>query len=198
MRITREIFDAFLHCPTKGYLMAHGEAGHEEHEHRENVDAYRRDGLVRLGAETSTETNPIGNPASARWMDVSPLPRADLKLETAQFVIRIDALRIRRGKQPRDLSPIRFVPDEEVAATDKLSVAFDARVVAESTGSKPSIGEIIHGRDYRTVNVSLAPLYPKISSRLVALNRNLAKPTAPSPILNKHCPECCYRAGCRE
>jgi len=76
---------------------------------------------------------------------------------------------------------------------------FDASVFSQACGiTPPRLGKLIHGREYATTTVPLAPLYTKIQSILAAIFAQQTSPTPPPLVLNKHCTECRYAAQCRE
>lgn len=171
MRITQPVFDAFLRFPTKAYLVARGEVGFGVQAELAGIaDNYRRDAVAKESGRSI----------------------ATIDVENSRLAGHILAVRGQPRTKPRSAEyiPIRFIPEEEVTAMDRLSLAFDALLLASREGTNPSIGEIVHGREYATARVSLSAQYPKVRSTLRSLERILDSPAAPAPILNKHCPEC--------
>ncbi len=95
--------------------------------------------------------------------------------------------------------PIRFVSTERISTDDKLLLTFDASVFSQACGiTPPRLGKLIHGREYATTTVPLAPLYTRIQSILADISVQQTSPTPPPLVLNKHCAECRYAAQCRE
>jgi hypothetical protein len=171
MRITQPVFDSFLHCPTKAYLVACGEVGFGAQADLAGIaDNYHRDAVAE---------------ESHRGI-------AAIDVENSRMAGRIITVRgrLRTRQRSAEYIPVRFTPDEEVTATDRLSLAFDGLLLASREGTNPSSGEIVHGREYAAARVSLSALYPKVRSNLRSLERVLDSPAAPAPILNRHCPEC--------
>jgi predicted RecB family nuclease len=93
--------------------------------------------------------------------------------------------------------PIRFIFNNKLNLDDKLLLAFDALVLSEIVGRAIGRGKIIHGRDKVTwVNTSaLANKTRKVIGKIASL---LSSQSPPDLILNRHCAECEFRAGCRE
>ena len=93
--------------------------------------------------------------------------------------------------------PIRFIFRDKLSLDDRLLLAFDALVLSEIVGQLVGRGRIIHGRDQITsVKTSaLANEARKLTGKIAAL---LSSPSPPDLILNRHCAECEFRAGCRK
>jgi predicted RecB family nuclease len=95
-------------------------------------------------------------------------------------------------------SPVRFVPHEKLAPSDKLLVAFDALAVSRVTGHIPRVGKIVHGSRYVSATVPLSRLSGKAQSFLTKLATSRGNATPPPLVLNKHCPACQFRSRCRQ
>jgi predicted RecB family nuclease len=203
MTITQEVFEAFLNCPTKSYLRAKKAAGvpSEVTQWRQSQrQDFRESCWERLRSDTRGEGVFVGTP---------PLP----DLESARYCVilgyvvdllgihcLLDGLeRDRAVTCPKQSSyiPVRFVPNEKLAPSDKLLVAFDAFAFSQATGKTPHLAKIIHGGHLRTVTISLDGLYDKVRSILGSINARQA-PAPPPLMLNRHCPECEYRYRCRQ
>jgi predicted RecB family nuclease len=202
MAITQEVFEAFLHCPTKSYLRSKNVVGvpsevtewrqHQRHGFRESC-------WEQLRSDSRGEGLFVGTP---------PLPELesrcyrvifDYVVDLPEIYCRLHALE--RGRSARRLMessyvPVRFVPDERLAPSDKLLVAFDAFAFSQSSGKTLHLGKIVHGGHLRTVTVSLDGLLDKVRAILGNINAQQVEVVPPPLALNNHCPECEYRSRC--
>ena len=81
MKITSDLFDAFLKCPTKCYLRSTGQTGSGNvyaEWIREQNDAYRKEAVQRLvtaaEAEAAVTTPGAANLKTATWRIAADLP----------------------------------------------------------------------------------------------------------------------------
>lgn len=202
MAITQEIFQAYLRCPTKCHLVAHGvEAEWDPHlpPMTQGDDAFWREGVSRMCSGVPADEKLIGLPTLR-----------DLKRKRYRLVVDCGLLTPSLGAQVHGLhlptrekraaksvyTPFRFVSTEKVSVMDRMLLAFDAFVLAHVFGIAPLAGEIIHGREYTTTKVPLAALYGRVRSALQKIPQQLANPTPPAPVLNKHCAECQFARRC--
>lgn len=202
MTITQEIFEAFLRCPTKAYLIAH----HVEAERVpldpqvvETDEAYRKEGLSRICS---------GVPADETLIDAPTLN--DLKRRRYQLIVNcslitpsleagIHGLHLPTRDKPNTRGfyiPFRFVSTEKVPVIAKMLLAFDAFVLSEVSRTAVPVGEVIHGREYASTVVPLAASYSKMRSALGRIAELLANASPPPLILNKHCAECQFVQRC--
>ncbi len=203
MTITADIVEAFLKCPTKCYLRSVGEVGTGNAPAdwlRTQKESCRSEGIKRLTEGATTGECVIGssgtnNMKTAKW------------LLATEYVVRVQNLESNlhameripsegRGKRAQFI-PIRFVFNNKLSLDDKLLLAFDALVLSESVGQAVGRGKIIHGKDQVTsVKASaLANEMQKVTGKIASL---LSSHSPPDLILNRHCAECEFRAGCRQ
>jgi len=163
MKITSDLFDAFLKCPTKCYLRSTGQsgAGNAYAEWvREQNEAYRKEAAQRLvtvaEGEAAVTTSSASNLKTATWRLA-----VDLPLETEAMASRLLAVeRVPsegRGR-PAQFIPVRFVFFSKLTKDDRLRVAFDALVLSEVLGREVRMGMIIHGYDHARLKVKVACL----------------------------------------
>ncbi|MCX7007975.1 MAG: hypothetical protein NTY53_12140 [Kiritimatiellaeota bacterium] len=169
MNITNEIFAAYLKCPTKCFLRAHGEtgAGNEYAEWvRTESGSYRVEGLQRMAAGMPPGDCVTGIGATENFKTVKWRFAADLDAHAQNLESRIHAVeRIPpegRGRAAQFI-PIRFIFTNKLGKDDKLLVAFDAFVLAEMSGRAVSLMKIIHGDDLSTLKVKTAGLRNRVS-----------------------------------
>ena len=203
MKITSDLFDAFLKCPTKCYLRSTGQnaAGNAYAEWvREQKDAYRKEAVQRLVAVAGDEIA-VTPPDAANLKTATWRLAVDMPFETETMASRLHAVeRVPsegRGR-PAQFIPVRFVFFNKLTRDDRLLVAFDALVLSEVLGREVSAGKIIHGDDHAALKVKVASLLGparKLTGKMSAL---LAGGSPPDLVLNRHCGECEFRDGCRQ
>jgi predicted RecB family nuclease len=101
-----------------------------------------------------------------------------------------------RGERAQFM-PIRFVFSNKLSLDDKLLLAFDALVLSERLGRAVGRGKIIHGKDQVT-SVKTSALANEVQKVIGKIASLLSSHSPPDLILNRHCAECEFRAGCRQ
>jgi predicted RecB family nuclease len=203
MKITSDLFDAFLRCATKCYLRSTGQTGASNAYAewvRERNDAYRKEALQRLvtvaEGEAAVTTPDAANLKTATWRLA-----VDLPLETETMASRLHAVEREpsqgRGR-PAQFIPIRFVFFNKLTKDDRLLVAFDALVLSEVLGREVSVGKIIHGDNHATLKVKVASLLGTVRKLTGNISALLAGGSPPDLVINRHCGECEFRDGCRQ
>ncbi len=99
------------------------------------------------------------------------------------------------GKQ---LVPIRFTFPNKLSHIDKMLLAFDTLALPDKTQANIDMGRIIHGDDFTSSRIRIAPLLPpacKITGMVTPL---LSHPDPPKFALNRHCPECEFQKRCHK
>jgi len=94
--------------------------------------------------------------------------------------------------------PIRFVTNNKLTKFDKLLVAFDAHILAETFKRDVTHGKIIHGDGFSTLKVKISALVGEVRKVVGKISSLLTGNAPPDIILNCHCPECNYQKRCRE
>lgn len=205
MTITQAIFVAFTQCRTKSHLSLHSAAAAENPlgQARQHWDQlYQNNGSSRLREHVLDSQLYVGAPAVEAIQQQQYRLILDCTLQATELRAHVHGLELIRSPRTKGRSayvPIRFVSTERISTADKLLLAFDASVFSQACGiTAPRLGKLIHGREYTTTWVPLAPLYTKVQSILTAISVQQANPTPPPLLLNKHCAECRYAAQCRE
>jgi predicted RecB family nuclease len=203
MKITSDLFDAFLKCPTKCYLRSTGQtgAGNAYAEWvREQNDAYRKEAVQRLVTAAEGEAA-VTTPAAENLKTAAWRLTVDLPLETETMASRLHAVeRVPsqgRGR-PAQFIPVRFTFFNKLTKDDWLLVAFDALVLSEVLGREVSVGNIIHGDDHAALKVKVASLLNTVRKLTGKMSALLAGGLPPDLILNRYCGECEFRDGCRQ
>jgi len=185
MRITPDLFGAYLKCPTKSFLRAHGEApsGNAYAEwFRSQNESYRSAGVSRLKERVPRE----------EWAGPTPVP-PDLKAAKWRLAVDFQAqahnLESRlhavervpsegRGK-PAQFIPFRFIFSNKLTQDDKLVLAFDAVVFSETLGREVDSGRIIHGDDGAALKVKTSALAIKVRKLNAKISGLLANDSPP-------------------
>jgi len=207
MKITPEVFDAYLKCPTKCWLRASGEVS-EENPYAQWVktqtDSYREAETTRMVADlpdSEVDRSPSAeNTKSATWrlatgMTVQAEMGACVLESELHAVERVSAGG--RGKAAQFI-PIRFIFTNKLGKDDKLLLGFDAVALAKMQKREISLGKIVHGDDHIMIRVKTAALVGEVRKRVENITALLSNPETPDLILNRHCAECEYQPRCRK
>jgi predicted RecB family nuclease len=204
MKITPSLFHAHIKCPTKCWLRFTGEPAtgnpYAEWAQSQN-ESYRDTAIERLRSEMPQDECAIA-PAqeslkTSKWrlgFDVAVATSQNLETRL-QAVERVAPEG--RGKSAR-LIPIRFVFTNKLGRDEKLLLGFDAIVLSEILGREVSLGKIIHGDNHSRLKVKTTTLAGEVRKRIEKMTALLSSPSAPDLILNRHCAECEFQAGCRQ
>jgi hypothetical protein len=126
MSVTQEIFEAFVNCPTKSHLYSDGAMGtqSEFHEWRRRVqEEYKEAASARLHSPIKTNECYIGTPPVEHLEQRRYRLIFDYVVTTPELRARLHGLELARsgiGRADRSYIPIRFVPREKLATSDKL------------------------------------------------------------------------------
>ena len=201
--VTSQLFEAYLACPTKCYLLFIGEPSAENSfatwKHARG-ETYRLEAIQGLTSDhvyefdlTSTQ---VGSWKHALWR-FAVVPRISAQnLVTSPHVI--ERLSVNENSKSLQLVPIRFAPENKLSRANKLTAGFDALVLSRALNVKVELAKIIHGEHGTTLT-----LKPNIFSREInlAIGKIAAVLSAASPpnlSLNKHCIECEFQDRCRK
>ncbi len=201
--VTSKLFEAYLACPTKCFLLASGEfaLGNDftiwSGEWR---DSYLHAGLQRLIDDHShaveIELQPTSHWKRAKWhFAISQIIRIQ------NFEARPHALQripFEGPNKPAQYIPIRFIPTNKLSPSDKLVAGFEAYALAKAVGAKIGNAKIIHGDKSTTYTVKTSTLSRRVNKTIGQVASLLAATSPPDLVLNKHCPECLFQSRCRK
>jgi predicted RecB family nuclease len=204
MKITADIFEAFLKCPTKCYLRSLGDVG-TENAYADWLsiqnESCRREGVKCLTARTAPGEH-VGSPSATTNLKLAKWQFAiDYVVRSQNLESRLHAVeRIPSGGRSKAVQfiPIRFIPTNKISRDDKLLLAFDALVLSELLGHEVGIGRIIHGEDQAALKVKTSALAGDVRKRFKRIAAILSNPAPPDLILNRHCAECEFQTRCRQ
>ncbi len=205
MIITNLIFEAYLDCPLRCFLLSTNARGATDSYDRwvgmENA-SYRHTLEKRLAAEISPSEcliHPVAikNVKAAKWQLVLGVTLRQRNLESDVHAIRRTPLKGGETLNVRFV-PIRFSFANKLTKNDKLVLAFDALVLAGSLGISISYGEIIHGDGCIVTKVKTSELLKEARKTVAKMESMLSEGTPPGLFLNRHCTECEYQTHCRQ
>lgn len=202
MKITAEIFDAYLKCQTKCWLRAKDEPfdGNTYSEWvKARNESYRTIQTERLIAELSDD-QVARSPARetlmvAKWrLATCPIARTR-NLETSSHAV--EHIPSKGRGQSAQFIPIRYVFANKLTRDDKLLLAFDALVLSAMLGRKVDVGKIIHGDHQATLKMKPSSLTHEVLKLIGKIATLLSDTSPPDLVLNRLCAECEYQARCR-
>jgi len=207
MKITPDVFEAYLKCPTKCWLQATNEpsaGGTYPKWVKAQNDSYRVSETRRLVAEfpdNEVALSPdMKNFKAAKWRLASSLA-VHAQMDSCTLESELHALKRVPAEgwgKPTRFVPIRFVFTNKLSKDDKLLLALDAFALSKSLGREVSIGRIVHGDDHTTLKVKTSAMTSEVRKRLERIATLLSNPAPPDLVLNPHCPECEFQARCRQ
>ncbi|WP_157467915.1 hypothetical protein [Edaphobacter aggregans] len=164
VRISSELFGAYLKCPTKCFLRSLGDArsenGYANWVNNQEI-SYLDEGIKHLVegvGQIEVVTVPMDSKEmrSPQWrLAVGTLVRTQQNLEST--VHAIERLVSEGEEKSVQLIPIRLIPRNKVHKHDKLLLAFDALALCEMLGCEVRTGKIIHGNSYVTLKSTPLP-----------------------------------------
>lgn len=207
MKISSDLLNAFLKCPTKCWLRAAGEpaSGNAYAEWVKTQDvSYHATEIERLLSETPKGEVAVSPPPedlkAAKWRLAANLA---VHAITNTRVLESEVHAVERApsegrSRPSQFMPIRFIFTNKLGEDDKLLLAFDTFVLSEVTGREISFGKIIHGDDHSALKVKTAALSGEVRKCIERVAALLSSPTPPDLFLNRHCGECEFQTHCRQ
>jgi predicted RecB family nuclease len=201
--IESEVFARFLRCEVEADLHSRGVVGANRefgNWQRQCRDKYKQAASVALRSRYQDGQVHVGTPAPSaikakRWRLI-----IDCIAESSEARVRLDAVELAHKTDRTGFSlyyPIRLVPSEKVASSDKVLLAFDALALSRITGVVPSFGRIIYGSRFTTTVVLLAKLIPQVRAAIAKIAALRSRTEPSTPVLNKHCAECEFQSRCR-
>lgn len=207
MKITLDLFEAHLKCPTKCWLRAAGESSADNSYAawvKEQNDAYRTTEIVRLTGEFANNevahAPAVESITAGNWRLAS---RVMVRAQMNSWVLESELHAIERvpaddqGK-PADFIPIRFFFANKLGNKDKMMLGFDVFVLSEALGREISVGKIVHGDDSVTLRAKISALVGEVKKRTNRISSLLSSPSPPELVLIRHCAECEFQSRCRQ
>jgi predicted RecB family nuclease len=206
MKITSDLFQAYLKCSTKCWLRATNEPA-SENDYPKWVQAqnqsYRAAEVARLGAACPTNeiahSPDLNDVNTALWRLATNL-MTDAQLDSNVLESDLHAVQLvpAKDRSPAHVIPIRFIFTNKLDKADKLLLAFDAVTLSQSLGREISVGKIIHGDNHATSKVRISTLVGEVRKRIDKIAVLLTGSAPPELILNRHCAECEFQTRCHK
>ena len=204
MKPTAALFEAYLKCPTKCWLLSKGAIG-EGNAYAEWLkaqnEAFRAVALQRFQETVPENERVIAPPRGDNLKAAQWRLAVDMEVSADNAVSRLDLVErvVPKGRgPPAQLIPIRVTFRNKLIRDDRLLVAFDAQVLSEVLGCDVDLGKIIHGNDHGTLRVHTAGLLGEVRKSTRKVAELVASGSAPDLVLNRHCGECEFRDCCRK
>ena len=198
LRISTELFVAFLNCKYKAYLKTTDASGAaSDYEMMEtSLDEKYRMGASRCLLGGFPEDRVVDSPESVdRAIQQEFHAISNACVATGEFSVRFDALlrsSAKPGSRP-DYLPVLFTRSERISKHHKLLLAFHGFALSKAQGHPPRFGRIVHGEAFHNVRVCIDRLTSAVEEYLEEIRAT----TAPQFQLNDHCRVCEFRARCR-
>jgi predicted RecB family nuclease len=207
MNTTPELFEAFLKCPTKCWLLTAAVTP--------SGNLYAEWVIAQNKSYRAIETSRLLGDLPIDEVTMSPLTKS---LKAARWRLAINqTLRVKTSScplestihaiervpadetgKPTRIIPIRFIFTNKLGKADRLLLAFDALVLSQFLGREIAVGKIIHGDDHATVKVKTLVLAAEVRKRLDKIAALLSSSVPPELVLNPHCTECEFQARCSQ
>jgi len=197
--ITGDLVEAYFLCPRKAFLLMTGEPNPGPHDYVRMTDeqAAASRQARRVILQEARELPPDG--------EATNLSNGSNVVVDAEIVI--DGLHARcdfltKVSEPSRLGRFGYEPMKAIGTcrasrTDALGLAYQGFVLGEVQGRLPAFGTLVLLGN-RLSKVKLAAKYREVRRIVEALRAWAKAPaaSAPSVLLNKHCPSCPFRDAC--
>jgi len=202
MKITEELFEAYLKCPFKCFLLSANKPMTPSTYTvwvRAQNDSYRNCQANRLAAEVLPNEciispQRIEDVRGARWRLAMNVIIREKNLQSNIHAVR-KILPMGQGRRTQFI-PVRLIARNKITRDDKLLLAFDAYVLSEHLGCPIGRGQLVHGDNGTTVSVNIAILLNTVRQVTSRIAKVLSADSPPDLVLNRHCVECEFQPMC--
>ncbi|TWU42386.1 hypothetical protein Poly41_06830 [Novipirellula artificiosorum] len=202
MTINDSAFSAYLDCPYRAFLTLQRQVGTQRH--FETLRSRLHKKLIpRVEAAILRAVSPQTHSRKCRTT-VSDLRRGsplilNTVLASPRYSCRVAALQ--RVDGPSSLgdfyyTPIVFHEDAATSSSQKLLLAFAAKVLGRVQGNEPTVGHVIVGTACTLKRVLLKPFFQQAEDIISERKRYSSEISRPRQLLNSHCRVCPYHDGC--
>ena len=202
--ITFQAFDAYLRCRTKFYLLDRQvmPLSSSFTEATARIDAnYRVEAVLRLRASFGCDVIDYEQIKDQKLCGQSTTLvdcRNCYYIPENRSLNNTGERRLWLSYTDQTFSLILFSMSDKIATSHRLLLSFAALAVAQLTGKVPRIGRLCMGIEYQTKTIDLSNYIGKVSAMLDEIAQLRAKESAPSLVINKHCPMCDFHSLCRQ
>ena len=204
LTISLKTFAAYLNCPTKAYLLMHGEIP---------PSTFFADTLDKISAEYKIVALKVPKNNSTKLMPVEQL-RGAVRNILGDVSVLIDGEKIyhtsncqpkkrlphcpSENKKISRFIPVLFSPWERVECHYQHLINFAAISIQQITdGGTPSSGKFVYGKGFRTRNFQTSTRMDQ-TRRIVRVITSFSELDEPPLCLNKHCKICDYQTRCKD
>ncbi len=197
MKITKEIFQHFLLCPYKAYLLSKGETGNKsEYEilFKEIKEKHCADGLKKF----SVKPVPVEMIHDTNLKDKNGVV---YQSRIGQEEVHSDSCIMEFGRGGSELgmfhcTPVIFTPKAKLSQEDRLEIAYDGFLLETLQSRRPEYGKVIYGDNFKVTRLKIGSQIEK-AKNIVAKIKKINLDNPPRIILNRHCQVCEFKDLCR-
>lgn len=204
MKITSNLYEAYLKCPTKCWLISQGDIAfgntYAEWVRIQN-ESYKSECVTRMLDDFPQNKCTVALPEPVIFASAKCRLAVDILVQAHSLESRLHAVeRVQFGDEGgRDqFIPICFIFTNKITQDDKLRVAFDALILSETLGREVGLGKIIHGESHITTKVKTAILMDKVMKQIKDAVTLLGEHSPPDLVLKRYCAECEFQVNCRQ
>ncbi len=203
MKITYQILEAYLKCPTKCWLRSAGEPptdGTWPQYSQAQEESYRSAEielmLLRARPSESIRFPQADRLKAGKWRLAIGVLAQTAHLES--YLHAVESSPSEGRGRPAQLVALRFFSANKLGRDAKLLLGFDALALSGMLGTEVGYGKIIHGDNHAVLNVKAPTLDVELRKRIAEITVLLSSPSPPDLILIPHCGECEFQARCRQ
>jgi predicted RecB family nuclease len=203
MIVTYQLFDSYLDCTTKCWLLSRAEPAtgncYAEWVRARN-EAYFQDGLKRLRSALPESERATTPPIPKNTKDVTWCLALDVRWRIRDLESRLQAVeRVPAGGRGRTVQfiPYSFEFANKLTKKHKLLLTFDALLLSEVVGREVNVGKIVHGDSHAVLKVKTLAFVSEVRKRIREITALLAGNSPPDLVLNRHCSQCEFQTRCR-
>jgi predicted RecB family nuclease len=197
-----QLFESYLQCPTKCWLSSRAEppAGNSYADWvKVRKNSYLQDVLKRLLTKFSESECATAPPITKDPKDFTWRLATDVRWKTQEvesYPHAVERIPANGRGRPAIFIPYRFEASNKITKEHKLLLTFDALMLSDSLGREISLGKIVHGDSYVTLNVNTLALAKEARKRIKDSTALLGGNAPPDLVLNRHCGQCEFQNRC--
>ena len=201
MIISDELFESFLKCKTKCYLLNKGfENLPNEYCEWQNIliKDYKKKCLLKLIKNFKRNEYILGSIILKEFKNKSIRLAIEPSIQTSDIKSFPHAIECLLVSKQKEFIPIRFSLNEKILKDEKLLITFDSIAMSLVTRYTPPFGKIIHGEKFVTLKVQTKVYFDSVNEILKKIRCLIENSSPPDLILKKHCSECLFEKECFE
>src|SRR5215831_1355971 len=200
-KVTLDVLYALLDCRLKAYLRLTGVQGVTS-DYQSMLDRARqqaRQTAIENIRNRYGHSISIGTRLSRAMLTGGSEFVLDAQIDSEGCLVNFDALKKLDG--PSSLGnfhyvPVLFAESQRIRRAQRCILAVLGSLLSRVQGRTPESGIVYHGRDCKTTTVRLAPGLKAAEALIEDGVKMRRAQTAPTLLLNDHCPVCEFRQQC--